>query len=745
MSKKTRAVSLTKAARTLEDPNGDPWKTPRTIAMRPVQLREAPMTFGESVEAGILSSLPREEKIRQEVVFELIETETKYNNDLGIVETVFLEPIRQKQLLTKEEITALFSNIEDIISVNGSFLRELKKLKLQGPVILDVGKHMLEWVEPFKVYGVFCSNHRRIVDRIDDFKQKNKPFAKFLEDCFVLPVCRLLSLDSFLMAPLQRICKYPLLLKKICENTPEGHSDYHTIRQATEALENIVKMINEQTREMENIEKILAIQNKIEQNANSEKLELVAPGRHLVRQGLLHVRISSSQFEAMLFLFNDLLLVTKLNKQGNYLLIHSLPLDLVLLKNCVVVEKDFEVVKMGGNSFTFNARTAEEARLWVNDLERYTQQCLAESVRIMEGGHMQRYATNPRGVNAPTSTGTPQTEKRARREGQSERPPLERQPRAKGLHRRTYSLDKDIIFEHTKLSPRRSPPISNANEAPSELTSPPAEASANAEDSPSPATSQIPASTTIPSSASLTLNVAEPTKENSPSPPPSASPGSAVSTSVASPHSPSSTNNHSFSTLPAPTPLTATATATKEQFPPSLDQLHGEADQAVTLDGDAPLEVFKDNYAKELKLRTEAEAYSKALAEELAKLKRKHRYHREKIIRVEKRYREKEKQRSRDDQAKSKLLSKYKFENRSLREDNARLRDELSFEQEENTYLKLQLEASEESMSSMKQLLALYSKQLDMLTATLNHNNTITLSSSSSSLSSSCSQELLLS
>jgi hypothetical protein len=43
-------------------------------------------------------------------------------------------------------------------------------------------------------------------DRLPEFKA-------FCEQAFMLPRCRLLELDSFLIAPLQRVCKYPLLLK----------------------------------------------------------------------------------------------------------------------------------------------------------------------------------------------------------------------------------------------------------------------------------------------------------------------------------------------------------------------------------------------------------------------------------------------------------------------------------------------------------------------------------------------------
>ena len=40
-----------------------------------------------------------------------------------------------------------------------------------------------------------------------------RPFRKFLEDCSRQPQCRNLDLPGFLIKPVQRICKYPLLIK----------------------------------------------------------------------------------------------------------------------------------------------------------------------------------------------------------------------------------------------------------------------------------------------------------------------------------------------------------------------------------------------------------------------------------------------------------------------------------------------------------------------------------------------------
>ena len=99
--------------------------------------------------------------------------------------------------------------------------------------------------------------------------------------------CRGLTLFSFLIKPIQRICKYPLLLRvsscvihdfppikihtyyyyflqDLIKDTPEDHPDYQTLQSAFSQIEEVVEYVNERKRLAENLQKILAIQELIE-------------------------------------------------------------------------------------------------------------------------------------------------------------------------------------------------------------------------------------------------------------------------------------------------------------------------------------------------------------------------------------------------------------------------------------------------------------------------------------------------
>ena len=103
--------------------------------------------------------------------------------------------------------------------------------------------------------------------------------------CQADPRCRKLDLESFLIKPMQRICRYPLLLKvrsslswRLCEwlsndgewltrvsqellkRTPETHPDYESLKLALEKVQAVVATVNEKKRESENQEKVMMIQ-----------------------------------------------------------------------------------------------------------------------------------------------------------------------------------------------------------------------------------------------------------------------------------------------------------------------------------------------------------------------------------------------------------------------------------------------------------------------------------------------------
>ena len=60
-----------------------------------------------------------------------------------------------------------------------------------------------------------------------------------------------LSLNGFLMKPIQRVTRYPLLIEKILKHTLINHADYQTLKQALDCARQLNERINRQISEQE--------------------------------------------------------------------------------------------------------------------------------------------------------------------------------------------------------------------------------------------------------------------------------------------------------------------------------------------------------------------------------------------------------------------------------------------------------------------------------------------------------------
>jgi len=200
-------------------------------------------------------------------------------------------PIQTKKILTEKEILTLFSGISQLKPVNEELLGLLNKRFEENPVVEEVGDIFIAVAEYFKMYKVYCKNQPYAMIEYQRIKAegKNKKLKLFEEECFRKPECRLMDLQSFLLKPVQRICKYPLLIRvcfpsssssfsnlfvgaqdsflsiqEILKFTEEGHKDREKLEKAFANIQAIVQVVNEATKEEANMRRILDLQRTVE-------------------------------------------------------------------------------------------------------------------------------------------------------------------------------------------------------------------------------------------------------------------------------------------------------------------------------------------------------------------------------------------------------------------------------------------------------------------------------------------------
>ncbi|KAM6915345.1 intersectin-2a isoform 2-T2 [Xenentodon cancila] len=263
-----------------------------------------------------LDTMTPQERKRQGYIHELIQTEETYVDDLELVLEVFHKPMTESGRLTEAEMAVIFVNWRELIMCNTKLLKALRVLKKTGgenmPVQL-IGDLLASELAHMQPYIRFCSCQLNAAALLQSKTHDQPDFKEFLKKIATNYRCKGMPLSSFLLKPMQRITRYPLLIKNILEHTPDGHADRGPLRVALERAEELCSQVNEGVREKENSDRLEWIQNHVQCEGPIEHLAFnsltncLGP-RKLLHSGRLYKTKSSRELWA--FLFNDFLLLT---------------------------------------------------------------------------------------------------------------------------------------------------------------------------------------------------------------------------------------------------------------------------------------------------------------------------------------------------------------------------------------------------------------------------------------------------
>ncbi|XP_018307456.1 intersectin-1 isoform X3 [Mycetomoellerius zeteki] len=253
------------------------------------------------------------ERKRQEHIKELIVTEQAYIEDMRLVHEVFEKPLIESLVLSIDEIERIFINWRDIIACNDNFLRTLRirRDNSYNGIVRMIGDILCENIPRMSAYIRFCSCQISAAMYLQRLTETSPEFVRVAQACQQDPRTKGMPLSSFLIKPMQRITKYPLIINKILEYTPIGHPDRQYLQEALAKSEEFCTQVNEGVREKENSDRLEWLQSHIICDGLEEQLIFNSLTNSLGPRKLLHFGIlhkSKSGKELVSFLTNDFLL-----------------------------------------------------------------------------------------------------------------------------------------------------------------------------------------------------------------------------------------------------------------------------------------------------------------------------------------------------------------------------------------------------------------------------------------------------
>ncbi|XP_026917379.1 rho guanine nucleotide exchange factor 26 isoform X2 [Acinonyx jubatus] len=239
---------------------------------------------------GLSQTVSQEERKRQEAIFEVISSEHSYLLSLEILIRMFKNSKELSDTMTKTESHHLFSNIMDVCEASK---------KATNP------------------------SFKEVLSRIESH-----------EDCRNLPMI------SFLILPMQRVTRLPLLMDTICQKTPKDSPKYEVCKRALKEVSKLVRLCNEGARKMERTEMMYTINSQLE--FKIKPFPLVSSSRWLVKRGELTAYVEdtvlfsrrTSKQQVYFFLFNDVLIITKKKSEESYNVNDYSLRDQLLVESC---------------------------------------------------------------------------------------------------------------------------------------------------------------------------------------------------------------------------------------------------------------------------------------------------------------------------------------------------------------------------------------------------------------------------
>ncbi|XP_055692715.1 pleckstrin homology domain-containing family G member 5 isoform X2 [Lutzomyia longipalpis] len=344
----------------------------------------------------------------QSRMWEIVTTEIKHIFALQTVTDHFLAcltALQERDMLPEINKKKLFSNIVEICEANLTFWATFVYPMVQHSVktgepldmsILEPG--FLSFADIFGPYKTYCSNQTSCLNYCRHLTRTNIFFAAYLHWCEGHEFCKRLKLADILVAPMQRLTKYKLILKTIRDDLGENKL-IENLDEMILAVGDFVSGVDLCLSDMQALERLRGVMARIDGYDVVEKsgdtldcmakqyssmFDLCDPiegcavetRRHLFMEGDLKFKDSTGKFDVHCFLLTDILLVCRINtkKTQGELKICRTPF---LTDRLQIMLKDETVYCVYLNEFGLSSTAfslqCSEAKSWYDAMEKARQ------------------------------------------------------------------------------------------------------------------------------------------------------------------------------------------------------------------------------------------------------------------------------------------------------------------------------------------------------------------------------------
>ncbi|XP_069041048.1 rho guanine nucleotide exchange factor 2 isoform X2 [Lepisosteus oculatus] len=279
------------------------------------------------VDTNFLQQLRKDVMKRQDVIYELIQTELHHVRTLRIMEGVFRRGMLDEVGLEPGVVHAIFPCLDQLVALHSSFLTQLLQRRAESLahgsnhnfIINQLGDILVSQFsgpcadEMRKAYSEFCSRHLKAVKLYKELLSRDKRFQIFIRKVSRGSLLRRHGVPECILLVTQRITKYPVLIDRILQNTKGNEEEVQLLSQALLLIRELLSSVDQEVLELERTQRLQEIRAKLDPRAETA----VRGGgmfrggelqrRRLLHEGTLLLKTGSRFKDAQVLLMTDIL------------------------------------------------------------------------------------------------------------------------------------------------------------------------------------------------------------------------------------------------------------------------------------------------------------------------------------------------------------------------------------------------------------------------------------------------------
>ncbi|KAF1388600.1 hypothetical protein PFLUV_G00091980 [Perca fluviatilis] len=255
------------------------------------------------VEPSFLQTLHKDLIKKQDVIYELIQTEFHHVRTLRIMEGVYRRGMLEEVMLEAAVVHTIFPCLDQLLEWHTTFLAHLFNLRREGLTegsdtnftIRSIGHLLLtqfsgQCAEDMKkLYSEFCSRHPKAVKLYKEVLSRDRRLQQFVRRACRGPLLRRHGVQECILLVTQRLTKYPVLIQRILDNTKGSEEEAQALSRALVLLKGLISSVDQEVLELDRTRRLQEIQARLDPRAQAQvQGGGVFRGGELLRRRLLH-------------------------------------------------------------------------------------------------------------------------------------------------------------------------------------------------------------------------------------------------------------------------------------------------------------------------------------------------------------------------------------------------------------------------------------------------------------------------